>query len=200
MMELNNEVVLQRSNKKNKFKKELISWAKTLVVVIILVTAFRAFLYTNYIVYGQSMMPTIQDRERVIINKIGYGIGEPERFDMIVFRATETTDYIKRVIGLPGDTIEFKNDQLYINGEIVEETFLNGTIEEKSRPNYPFTNDFTLEQLTGEKYVPEDHLFVLGDNRRNSIDSRQIGFVPFDRVIGKADLAYWPPSAFRLLK
>ena len=189
---------MEKSRKKTRLKKEIVSWAKTLVVVVLLVVAIRAFLFTNYIVYGQSMMPTINDRERVIINKIGYDIGEPDRFDMIVFHATETTDYIKRVIGLPGDTIEVQGDQLYINGEVVEEFFLNGVLDEHR--NYPYTMDFTLEQLTGERYVPEDHLFVLGDNRRNSIDSRQIGFVPIDKVVGKADITYWPPKAFRVLK
>lgn len=189
---------IEKSRKWARVKKELLSWGKTLAVVVLIVVAVRAFLFTNYIVYGQSMMPTINDRERVIINKIGYGIGEPDRFDMIVFHATETTEYIKRVIGLPGDTIEVKGDLLYINGEIVEETFLSEVLEEPR--SYPYTIDFTLENLTGEKYVPEGHLFVLGDNRRNSIDSRQIGFVSYDKIVGKADLAYWPPKAFRLLK
>ncbi|OIJ21499.1 signal peptidase I [Anaerobacillus alkalidiazotrophicus] len=195
-MEINRR--LENIEKRKKVKKEIISWAKTLVVVLVLVVAIRGFLFTNYIVYGSSMMPTIQDRDRVIINKIGYGIGAPKRFDMIVFHANETTDYIKRVIGLPGDFIEYKDDVLYVNGIAVDEPYLVEITDVYKR--YPYTHDFTLEELTGEKYVPKDHLFVLGDNRRNSVDSRQIGFISFDDIVGKADIAYWPIKEFRKLK
>lgn len=195
-MELNSQI--DHAERKKKIKKEVLSWAKTLVVVLLLVVAIRAFLFTNYIVYGSSMMPTIQDRERVIINKIGYDVGSPDRFDMIVFHANETTDYIKRIIGLPGDTIEFIEDSLYVNGEFIEETYLNGAVAKNNRRHY--TEDFKLEWLTGEKTVPEGHYFVLGDNRPNSIDSRHIGFIPFDKIVGKADIAYWPIKDFRKLK
>ncbi|MFN7249503.1 MAG: signal peptidase I [Anaerobacillus sp.] len=195
-MEVNTQI--DNNERKQRIKKEVISWVKTLVVVLVLVVAIRAFLFTNYIVYGSSMMPTIADRERVIINKIGYDVGLPQRFDMIVFHATETTDYIKRIIGLPGDTIEFKEDNLYINGELIEETYLNDIKAKYKRR--PYTDDFTLEWLTGETHVPEGHIFVLGDNRPNSIDSRQIGFIPLEKIVGKADIAYWPIRAFRKLK
>ncbi len=195
-MELNRE--LENEDRKKRIKEEVLSWVKTLAVVLVVVVAIRAFIFTNYIVYGSSMMPTIQDRERVIINKIGYDVGSPKRFDMIVFHATETTDYIKRVIGLPGDTIEYKDDTLYVNGEKFEETYLD-EIKTQYRTR-PYTDDFTLEWLTGEKTVPEDHIFVLGDNRRNSIDSRHIGFVPINQIVGKADIAYWPIKDLRLLR
>lgn len=191
------EQQLQREQKKKRFKKEIISWGKTLVVVMLIVVFIRGFLFTNYIVFGQSMMPTIENNERVIINKIGYDIGTPKRFDMIVFHATETSDYIKRIIGLPGDEIEYKDDVLYINGEAIDETHLNGAVE--NYVNSTYTDDFSLEELTGVKSVPENHLFVLGDNRRNSIDSRQIGFIHYDQVVGKADIAYWPITKLRKL-
>ncbi|RXJ00635.1 signal peptidase I [Anaerobacillus alkaliphilus] len=195
-MELNQE--LENEERKKRIKREIVSWVKTLAVVLVIVVAIRAFLFTNYIVYGSSMMPTIQDRERVIINKIGYDVGSPKRFDMIVFHATETTDYIKRIIGLPGDTIEFRDDTLYVNGEMIEETYLS-EIKTNFRTR-PYTDDFTLEWLTGEQTVPDNHIFVLGDNRPNSIDSRHIGFIPFDKIVGKADIAYWPIKDLRLLK
>lgn len=194
-MELNRQI--DNLERKKKIKKEVISWGKTLLLTVIVVIAIRTFLFTNYIVYGASMMPTIHDRDRVIINKIGYDVGSPERFDMIVFQATETTDYIKRIIGLPGDSIEYKDDNLYVNGELIEESFLN---EMKAEYKMQYTDDFTLEWITGEKTVPENHIFVLGDNRPNSIDSRYIGFIPFDKIVGKADLAYWPIKDFRVLK
>lgn len=191
-----NEQIKQQTKRK-KWKKEIISWAKTLTVILLLVVVVRSFLFTNYIVYGQSMMPTIHDRDRVIINKIGYDIGSPERFDLVVFHANESTDYIKRVIGLPGDSIEYKNDVLYVNGEAIEETYLDNAREKYVDVLY--TDDFTLEQLSGMKFVPENHIFVLGDNRRNSVDSRIIGFVPIEQVVGKADLCYWPLRDFRKL-
>lgn len=188
----------EKEEKKRRLKKEILSWVKTLVVVLVLVVGIRSFIFTNYIVYGSSMMPTISDRERVIINKIGYDLGTPQRFDMIVFRATETTDYIKRIIGLPGDTIEYIDDNLYVNGELIEEDYLNDI--KKGYRTRPYTNDFSIDWLTGYETVPEGHYFVLGDNRPNSIDSRHIGFVPFDKIVGKADIAYWPFKDFRKLK
>ncbi len=190
--------IINIEEKKNRLKKELIGWAKMLVIVLILVVAIRTFLITNYIVYGTSMMPTIHDRERVLVNKIGYDLGSPQRFDMIIFHATETKDYIKRIIGLPGDTIEYRDDNLYVNGELIEETFLNGM--KSQHKERPYTDDFTLELLTGKKTVPEDHIFVLGDNRGNSLDSRYLGFIPMEKIVGKANVAYWPIKNLRQLK
>ncbi|WNF37422.1 signal peptidase I [Bacillaceae bacterium IKA-2] len=195
-MEVEQQMI--RQEKRRKIKKEMLSWGKTLAIVLVIVVFVRAFLFTNYIVYGNSMMPTIKDRDRVIINKIGYDIGTPQRFDMIVFHATEETDYIKRVIGLPGDQITYSNDLLYINGEAVEEVYLNGVKEKYKSDSY--TEDFKLEEITDVMYVPENHIFVLGDNRRNSMDSRHIGFVSFEEIVGKADITYWPLTHFRKLK
>lgn len=178
------------------WKKEIWSWIKTLIVVVLVVSVIRGFFFTNYIVYGQSMMPTIEDGERIIVNKIGYEIHEPDRFDLIIFHATKDTDYIKRVIGLPGDTIEYRDDTLYVNGEEIAETFLDIYLQEYHFGL--FTENFTLESVTGLTTVPEGHVFVLGDNRRNSIDSRHIGFVEFKEIVGRANLAYWPPKNLRL--
>lgn len=193
---------LESSNLKTnekKWKRDLVGWISMIVFVLAFVVIIRGFLFTNYIVNGHSMMPTIHDHERVIINKISYDIGSPNRFEMIVFHANNQTDYIKRVIGLPGDTIEYKQDVLYINGSSVEEPYL-ASILALFKNKQLYTNDFTLEELTGQKVVPENHLFVLGDNRRNSIDSRQIGFIPMEEVVGRADIAYWPLEDFRMLK
>ncbi|WP_084405585.1 signal peptidase I [Alteribacter aurantiacus] len=182
--------------KKKNWKLELWSWTKTFMIVFIIAIMIRGFMFTNYIVYGQSMMPTINDGERIIVNKIGYEISQPNRFDLIIFHATEDTDYIKRVIGLPGDTIRYENDILYINDKPHDEDFLNQFREELNGDI--LTSDFTLEDITGELNVPEGHIFVLGDNRQNSIDSRQIGFVPMEQIVGRANMAYWPIQAFRL--
>ncbi|WP_245922622.1 signal peptidase I [Alkalicoccus saliphilus] len=180
-----------------KLKQRSIGWflMKIAAVTAVVALIVREFVFANYIVYGQSMMPTIKDGERIIVNKIDYEWREPERFDLIIFHADEESDYIKRIIGLPGDDIYYENDALYVNGEEVEEDFL----EETRNENGPeiFTDDFTLQDLTDELVVPEDHFFVMGDNRKNSIDSRQIGFVPEEEIVGKANMAFWPPQSIR---
>ncbi|SFF06134.1 signal peptidase I [Alteribacillus iranensis] len=182
----------------NHIAREIWDWIKTFVVVIVIVLIVRTFFFANYMVHGESMMPTIENGERLIINKIGYEFSEPERFDLIVFHANEESDYIKRVIGLPGDHIEYRDDVLYINGEAYEEEYLSPYREQNERGL--FTNDFTLEKVTGYSEVPEGKVFVLGDNRQNSMDSRQIGLVEMEEIVGKANIRYWPVNEFTIIQ
>lgn len=124
------------------------------------------------------MMPTLEDGDRMIVNKIGYKIGEPKRFDIVVFHAPEQKNYIKRVIGLPGDTLEYKDDQLYINGEPIEEPYLDAYKAQITEGT--LTEDFTLNDIDvslDSNTIPEGYIFVMGDNRRYSKDSRHIGLV-----------------------
>ncbi|PYZ93993.1 signal peptidase I [Salipaludibacillus keqinensis] len=189
---------LDNPKKKSLWKKNM--WVFTKLVAVVLVVSFlvRGFLFTNYIVYGQSMMPTIHDGERIIVNKIGYEITEPNRFDLIIFHATEDSDYIKRVIGLPGDEIYYDDDTLYINDEAHDEHFLK--VHKEDHDHGLFTENFNLEEMTGETTVPEGYVFVLGDNRQNSVDSRHIGFVPVEEIVGQANMAFWPPKNIRFFK
>lgn len=189
-------IKMERELKKHVIKKEVISWLKTLIVVVVLLVFTQLFLFSNYLVQGRSMMPTIENGERVIVNRLIYKYSSPMRFDMIVFHANDTTDYIKRIIGLPGDELFFYEGKLYVNGEEVEEPFL----EDIDSLFSPFTSDFTLEQVTGEQVVPEGYVFVLGDNRRNSIDSRQIGFIPTESIVGKVNFCYWPIKKIRVMR
>lgn len=125
-------------------------------------------------------------------------IGEPERFDIIVFHSPEGKDYIKRVIGLPGDRIEYKNDNLYINGKAYDEPYLNEY--KKKMIDGTLTDSFTLEDTpVNSKAVPEGHLFVLGDNRINSKDSRHIGAVPIEKVVGVTNIIYWPIKEINII-
>lgn len=175
---------------------ELLSWIRPILLALLIVFIIRTFLFQNYIVDGDSMMPTMHDKDRLIVSKIGYTISQPEHFDIIVFHANETKDYIKRVIGLPGDNITYKDDTLYINGEAVKEPYLT---EYKQKEDGNFTWDFKLQDITGGvKKVPEDHVFVLGDNRQDSTDSRIIGFVPMDQIVGEVNVKYWPLTDFEL--
>ena len=178
-------------------KSDLFEWIKALAIAVIIAIIVRSFIFTNYVVEGSSMMPTLQDGNRLIVNKIDYNLNEPNRFDIIIFHATPTDDYVKRVIGLPGDTIEYKNDNLYINGKKYKEPYLDPYKKQVSTGN--LTYDFTLEGETGEKKVPKGKVFVLGDNRRNSQDSRVFGFVDMDKIVGKVNIRYWPFDEFKYM-
>lgn len=132
-----------------------------------------------------SMQPTLYAGDFVIVNKLAYRLGEPKRGDVIVFRyppAPEQEPYIKRIIGLPGDRVNISGGKVTINGQLLEEPYLNVTTNQG-----------------GEWLVPPDSLFVMGDNRNSSSDSRAWGMVPFENVIGKALVVYWPPGKWGLL-
>lgn len=173
-------------------KSEVWGWVKAIAIAVIIAFVVRTFVVTSFEVSGMSMEPTAQNGERFVVNKLSYQFGEPDRFDLIVFDATEDDRYIKRVIGLPGDTIRYEDDQLYVNDEQVEEPFL-----EEVRSNYDgqYTIDYQIEET-----VPEDHVFVMGDNRQNSLDSRRIGPVHEDDIIGKVGLRFWPLTEFGFMK
>lgn len=132
-----------------------------------------------------SMQPTLYAGDFVIVNKLAYRLGEPKRGDVIVFRyppAPEQEPYIKRIMGLPGDRVNISGGKVTINGQLLEEPYLNVTTNQG-----------------GEWLVPPDSLFVMGDNRNSSSDSRAWGMVPFENVIGKALVVYWPPGKWGLL-
>jgi signal peptidase I len=175
---------------KIEWKKEGMEWAKAFAIGIIIFAFIRIFFFSNYVVEGESMMPTLQDGNKLVVNKLGYQVGELNRFDVIVFHANEKEDFVKRIIGLPGDKLEYRNDQLYINGHKYEEPFLD--VYKQKSPGIRITGNFSLKEITGENIVPDGKLFVLGDNRLGSWDSRQFGFISASQVVGKVDLRYWP--------
>lgn len=179
--------------------RAFIDWIKAIAIAVVLVFLIQNFLFTNYVVHGKSMMPTIEDGTRLIVNKIDYDVSQPERFELIVFHANKKEDYIKRIIGLPGDTIKYVDDQLYINGEKVQEPYLK-PFKRKLSKEQKLTENFTLKDKTGKKTVPKGFVFVLGDNRMQSMDSRHFGFVPIKDVVGKVNLLYWPFTQFEFIK
>lgn len=160
-------------DKVKKFLKEYVPY----VIVIILVVIFKMTVITPIKVNGESMYDTLLDGDIMILNIIDYKIHGVKRFDIVV--ADEGTEYlIKRVIGLPGETVEYKNNQLYINGKKVKDNY--GT---------DVTGDFTYK-------VPKDSYFIMGDNRTNSVDSRRLGAFKKDEIKGKTKLIIFPFSRF----
>ncbi|RDI47479.1 signal peptidase I [Falsibacillus pallidus] len=175
-------------------KSEIREWFKALVIAVGLAIVIRYFLFAPIVVDGLSMMPTLHNGDRMIVNKFG----KPDRFDIVVFHAPEQKDYIKRVIGLPGDKIQYKNDILYINGKAYKEPYLDQY--KKNVGDGPLTEDFTLKDYTGKDTVPEGEVFVMGDNRRGSKDSRHIGTIPMSKIVGDAHIIYWPMKDMKFFK
>ena len=186
---------------KSKASGELVEWIKALAVAGILVFLIRWFLVSPFIVDGPSMQPNFWNRERIIVNKIIYDIRQPKRGEVIVFHVPEEgRDFIKRVIGEPGDTVKVDGDQITINGEPLDETYLKQAYADALAAGqlYNRGSGFPNVRFPDGK-VPEGTLFVMGDNRSNSEDSRMIGFIPLDRVVGRADLVYWPLGDFHFV-
>lgn len=168
-------------------RREIVEWVIAIIIGVIVITIIRSFITMNYEVVGKSMMPTFHDHDKVLVSKLS----TINRLDIIIFHGDENEDYVKRVIGLPGDTITYENDRLYINDSIVEEKFLHSYKAYKD-PVENFTEDFNLEALTGSKKVPPNKLFVLGDNRISSLDSRYFHFIDESEVVGEVKIRYWP--------
>lgn len=165
---------------------------KMVVAGIITTSIVSTFFIKNivlaeYTVDGASMQPTLKEGHHFYINKWSYRFENVKRFDIIVFHIPEEEEVlVKRVIGLPGEKIEYKNDKLYVNGKFFPEPFLK--TNKKREFGNAITGDFTLKEITGKERVPDGCLFVIGDNRLISRDSRHFGFVRLKDVIGKVNL------------
>jgi len=191
----------QAAPPKSKASGELFEWIKALAVAGILVFLIRWFLVSPFIVDGPSMQPNFWNRERIIVNKIIYDIREPKRGEVIVFHVPEEgRDFIKRVIGEPGDTVKVEGDKVTINGEPLDESYLREAYEAAHAAGRLYNREEGFPNVRfPDGKVPEGTLFVMGDNRSNSEDSRMIGFIPLDRVVGRADLVYWPLGDFHFV-
>ena len=160
-----------------KYIKEYVPY----LIVILVILLIKKFVVTPVIVSGDSMYSTLHDKDVMILNRL-YKPKDIKRYDIIVIRYNKK-NIIKRVIGLPGDTIECVDNQLYVNGKVIKEEYLDkGTI----------TNDFSLQDLFDVDTVPEGKFFVLGDNREVSLDSRSIGFIEPKDIEGQATFTIFP--------
>lgn len=175
--------------------KEIVSTVVLFAVMFFVIMGVYKYIAEPFIVDGASMEATLKSGERLWMLKLN----EIDRFDVVIFPAPDNDEklYVKRVIGLPGDTIAYENDQLIINGEAMVEPYL---VEKATEFDGDFTYDFALEEITGETTVPKGSFFVLGDNRRNSLDGRRFGFIEAEGVLGEADFIYWPFGEFGLLE
>lgn len=172
--------------------KELISWLKAAVIALIIVFVVREFAITPSVVKGDSMQPNLHDGDRIIISKLS----SIDRFDEIAFVAPNGNDnYVKRVIGLPGDRIEINNDILYINDVVYDEFYLAELGEHEI-----LVDHFDLEEWHGYEEVPEDTYFVMGDNRRYSYDSRDFGVITEESVIGEVVFRIWPLDSIGMIR
>ena len=159
-----------------------------IVVAAVVITLLIQTAVQKSSVIGYCMEPGLQNGQQLLINKVVYYFHEPERGDVIILHPPppynpKTTPFIKRIIALPGDTIEVKNGAVYINGSELDEPYI------KEPPTYNFQ----------QKKIPENEYFVLGDNRNNANDSHVWGTVPRQNIIGKAWLSIWPPSEWGLV-
>jgi signal peptidase I len=156
---------------------------KTVATAAVLALGIRTFVAEARYIPSESMVPTLEINDRLIIEKVSYHFQEPKRGDVVVFSPTKTLEeqnyheaFIKRVIGLPGDTVEVRNGRVYVNNEPLTEPYI------AEKPDYQY----------GPQTVPQGQYLVLGDNRNKSYDSHAWGFVPKDNIIGRAVLRFWP--------
>jgi signal peptidase I len=169
---------------------------KTIGLSVVLALGVRSFVADSRYIPSGSMLPTLQIDDRLIIDKISYRFADPIRGDIVVFYPTEQLEkelkadgekkfqepFIKRVIGVPGDRVDVKGGKVYINGKVLSENYLG------EPPKYQWSST----ELTPDGIVPKGNYLVLGDNRNNSYDGHYWGFVPKDKIIGKAIVRFWP--------
>ena len=157
------------------------------ITVILAVVIFFILQFTvqNFVVIGASMRPNFEEGQRVVASKLAYQFGEPERGDVIVFEPPNggRDDYIKRIIGLPGDRVEVKDGVVYVENLPLDEPYIS------QPPGYTYSVEI----------IPENEYWVLGDNRNNSNDSHTGWTVPRENIIGKAWLIIWPPDQWRVV-
>ena len=179
----------------NPVTRWLIDWVPILIGAFLLALFVRAFAFQAFSIPSGSMIPTLQIDDRVLVNKLSYTVGDVSRGDVVVFKRPENSpgqfdDLIKRVIGLPGDTITISNGELFVNGFLLEESYI--ARQSSTAPLRVGEIPGCLDATPTECTVPDDRLLVFGDNRQSSTDGREFGTIPVDDVVGRAFVKVWP--------
>ena len=160
-------------------KNEIWEWIKAITLALLLAFIVRHFIFATSIVEGTSMEPTLEDGERVLYNKMVYLVGEPDRGDIVIIQRP-SKNYVKRVVALPGDTVEVREHKLFVNDKQVDQKYLNQEAIHDTRNFSPIT-------------IPQNKYFVLGDNRDSSKDSSSgLGLISNDEIIGRSELIISP--------
>jgi signal peptidase I len=172
--------------------RALFDWAVVIVVALLVAFLVRTFVLAHFVVDGTSMYSTLHDDDRVFVNKLSYRLHDPNRGDVVVLHqdsGASDRDLIKRVIALPGETIEVRSCQVTIDGKPLEEPYLDPEV----------VTPGNCGGDTPPVTVPEDHVFVMGDNRGGSQDSRALGPIDEDDLVGRAFVVFWPESHWQWL-
>jgi signal peptidase I len=192
-------VRLDLSQKQRSQMRAIWEWVFVVVVAISAAMLIRVFLFQQYYIDGPSMQTTLMPEDRVLVNKMSYKLHDIHRGDVIVFdRVTNDVqhdDLIKRVLGLPGETLEIRSCIVYINGVQVDEPYLNPEQTSQVEPSARCGSHTDMAPVV----VPEEMVFVMGDNRVQSFDSRDFGPIATDKVRGRAFVVIWPASAWAWL-
>lgn len=188
ILEMRKEEQAKKPFLSDKAKKEIREWVISLASAIVIVLLVSNFLVSVIRVDGGSMLDTLQDGDRLLVNVLDMRMNGPERYEVVIVHYPERKEnFVKRVIGMPGDTLEVKGGVLYINGEAVEEEYLSA---DRTAHFHSASSNF------GPIEIPEDKYFVMGDHRDYSNDSRQVGLIDRDMFVGQATYVFWPFSRF----
>lgn len=192
----------QRPEKSPEIKRnEASEWFKAIVIAVILVLVIRWLLFAPFIVDGPSMQPNFYTGERIIVNKAIFDIRKPKPGEVVVFHVpSEGRDFIKRVIAVPGDTVKVEGDTVYVNGKAIAEPYIKDAIDAKHNVNQLYNDKDFPNDAFPDGTVPSGHIFVMGDNRSDSTDSRMIGYIPYKDIVGRADLVFWPFKDVHIIK
>lgn len=173
----------KKDDTKTEEKSETIEWIKSIATAVVIAILIKTFIFNTTYVLGNSMFPTLQEKDRLFANKVSLYFSSPKRGDIVVLEAPDEVkkDYIKRVIGIEGDIVEIKDGEVYVNGDILEEKYLD-------EDAYTHTYNETIWE------IPKGNLFVLGDNRNPgaSKDSRVFGYISDDSIKGITGFRYFP--------
>jgi signal peptidase I len=177
-------LTLETPEKPFSFREELRSWARDLLVAVAMAAVIIVFLYQPVKVEGTSLVPLLSDQERIFVNKFVYRFEPISRGDVVVFwyPLDHSKSFIKRVVGLPGESVEIREGRLYVDGKLLFQQYV--------------PSEYLDTSSSGPLRVPSDSYFVMGDHRSSSNDSRVFGPVPRDAIYGKAVFAYWPFDRF----